>query len=954
MLNILAISISVIPIALRRLWANRGIALCALLAVLVAVALTISVPVYAEAAQVRLLQNELERQEQQTGRSPFALLFRYVAAWNGPVTWERAQLVDSYLQGPGLDFLGLPVEGLGRHARTPDMQLVLPASGADQSAAQQIVSLGFLSGLDGQIAIVDGAAPRPAADLRTPVEALLMKALADRIGVNVGDELRVVTTSGTAVTTPIRVAGLWQPLNPRDPAWFYPPDAFEAVVLVNEMTFAGPVAAQVSPEMSQVLWFARLSAEGLQATTANQLLDRMRAVQARIAGVIPGLRLEQSPAQALEQYQAEASALTLQLFVFSTPLLGLVFYFAALVAAQLIARQRAEIALLKSRGVHDAQIVGLSAVEWLMMSLVAFPLGAGLGLVFALTMGRMRSFLSLDASAPTLAIALRWSHLRFGVGVVALLLLAALIPAQRATRRTLVDEQQEAARMVRPPLWQRLFLDVLLLLVSGYGIFQLRRSGGLQLGTLSGSDPLGNPLLLLLPALLCLALGLLAVRLIRQGFELLARLAMLPSWVAPLVAVRELARQSAVYRGPLLLLILTLSLATFTSSMAATLDTALRRAVSYQVGAVMQLRETGDRTTTPADSETGGQSSGTTPGEEQARFLFVPVDAHLAVPGVTAAARVGTYEAIMQTGGANRVARLIGIDRLAFPQTTALFDPAWADGQSLGALMNQLASSPNNIIVSRDVLNSGVAVGDALPVTLRIYDDQREVVLRIAAAVDYWPGVYPQDGPFLIANLSALFDQMGGEYPYDVWIAHVPEARPDSIVTATRAQGIVVVDALNTAAITRQEETHPRRQGLLGLLSVGFISAALLTLLGFVLSLVITARRRAIELGILQALGLSRRQVALTVAMEQVILVVVGAVMGSAIGFLAAWLVVPMFQVSFGPHPGTPPTQAQVAWDQGRLMYLVVAATLLVTLLVVTMVLRRMRLIQAVKLGDTN
>ena len=73
-----------------------------------------------------------------------------------------------------------------------------------------------------------------------------------------------------------------------------------------------------------------------------------------------------------------------------------------------------------------------------------------------------------------------------------------------------------------------------------------------------------------------------------------------------------------------------------------------------------------------------------------------------------------------------------------------------------------------------------------------------------------------------------------------------------------------VVDARDAAALIAEEQAQPRRQGLFGLLSVGFIAAGVLTLLGFLISALIAARRRAIELGVLRALGMSGFQVAVS------------------------------------------------------------------------------------------
>jgi putative ABC transport system permease protein len=330
------------------------------------------------------------------------------------------------------------------------------------------------------------------------------------------------------------------------------------------------------------------------------------------------------------------------------------------------------------------------------------------------------------------------------------------------------------------------------------------------------------------------------------------------------------------------------------------------------------------------------------------------VSDHLNVPGITAATRVGTYDAVLTLGGVNQQAQLVGIDRIDYPRAVTHFNPAWGGGQSLGALMNLLARDSEGVLVSRDVLSKGLKVGDTLPAVLTLFGDRREVKFKIVAAIDLWPGYYPQDGPIVVANLNYIFDEMSGQYPYDVWIARDPNAKLDSIASGVRGLGIALVDVRDAATLIAEEQSQPKRQGLFGLLSVGFLAAGGLTLLGFLLAALITARRRAIELGVLRALGMSGAQVAVELIVEQVLLVATGVGAGTSIGLLAAQLVVPLFQVGAGPHPGTPVAPPQIAWDQVAIIYVVFGAALLFTLLALAAIMGRMRLFQAVKLGDAN
>ena len=80
--------------------------------------------------------------------------------------------------------------------------------------------------------------------------------------------------------------------------------------------------------------------------------------------------------------------------------------------------------------------------------------------------------------------------------------------------------------------------------------------------------------------------------------------------------------------------------------------------------------------------------------------------------------------------------------------------------------------------------------------------------------------------------------------------------------------------------------------------------------------------------------------------------IVTGTAAGTGIGLLAAQLVVPLLQVGAGPHPGTPVSPPQLAWEQVGIIYGVFGVALLITLLALAGTLERMKLFQAVKLGE--
>lgn len=918
---------AVVPVALRRLRAQGLLYSCALVALTLAVTVAALVPFYAEAASLRLLERELAEAEQRSGRSPFALLIRFLGANSDPQRWARVAPVDDLIRGPGLPFLGLPIDGFARHGRSTPFPLVLAPPGVAPQALGS-ATLGFLDGMEASLLLVDGAMPRPAT-VGGPVEVLVARSFANRAGLNVGDPLTL------RATTPLqfRVAGIWEPLDPDDPAWFYAPEAFENVLLVPEAGFVELAAATLP--VDQMVWFIRMRATGLTPAQAAPLLGRVETLGARVAGGLPGTRIEQGPQTPLASYRQLVQALLVQLGVLAAAPLAMAALFLVLVTGALTRRQQGEVALMKTRGVRSSQILGVDLSVWILLGAVALPAGLVLGALSAQLLGRVRSFLLLAPNAEPLVLSWSATALLFGLAALLVGLLAALLPAWFATRRTLLQEQRQQSRVERAPLWQRAFLDFILLTLGVYGLLTAGGDAG------SGYT---DPLRVLLPLILTIGLALLVLRLLPTLLGLGATLAAYTPSVVALVVLRTLARQPASYRSVVLLLIVTLSIATVSATLARTLDADLASAISYQVGADTQLIETGEQQQ---------EENGEPPAPGEARFLFVPVSARLTVPSVLAAARVGRFEATLQLGGAAQPAQLVGIDRNDFA-VVARWNPAWANGQELNALLNQLATRPQAVLVSRAVAERGVQVGQPLALDVTVLGERRPVRGQVAGVVDLWPGVYPEDGPFVIANLAAVFEQLGDQYPYDVWISRDPNVPLAEMEAGVRRLGVLLVDTRDEAALLAAAAAEPRRQGLFGMLSLGFGAAALLTLIGFVLMALLNARRRAIELGVLAALGLLRWRLVAALALEQGLLVMAGVASGSAIGALVAALTVPLLRVGVGPHPGTPPTPLTQGGETTLLVYAAGAAALLLAVLALAFAASRLPLAQAVRLGDAN
>ncbi|MBK8902935.1 MAG: ABC transporter permease [Anaerolineaceae bacterium] len=959
--------LSLLSLAARRLWHQRLLMACLLAGLVAAVGLLSGIPLYADAVQNRLLQGELT--EAGTYRPPFTFLWRYVGAWNGDITWETYQPINSYLTEQATGIIDLPVDAQIRHVATAKLRLF---PGADVSFNQNEpllwANLGFITNLDEQIELVEGTYPAEAASTAA-IEVIVSRDTADQLGLQVG-EAYTLFGAGDNTRLPLQIVGVWQPRDRTDPFWFYQPDAFAEMLFTSEGQFAQQVAPVLADAVSTAVWYQLYDGGRIRPASVNDFLQNVTIVEARATALLNGTTLDASPVSALQNYGRSNNLLTLTLTIFSIPLIGIILYFISLIANMVVARGASEIAVWRSRGTTRGQVVGVYLLEGLLVGSLGLAGGLWLALQIARLMGRTRTFLDPAILTPSassgvgsgvgageLTPVLSGTAVSYALIGVGLALLALLIPALLAAAHTIVTMRWQQARSLLAPAWQRYFLDVLLLVPPFYGWYQLDRQGTISLLG-GGRDPFANPLLFLVPILFCFSLALVALRLFPLLIGGLAWLAEKLPGTTLLLTLRQLARATAQYTGPLLLLTLTLSLASFTASMAVTFDDHLTDQIYYQTGADLNLAELGEDTEQDSQQQQGALGELTQPttpppgDEDEPRWLFLPVTDHLLVAGVQAAARVGEYTAVSSIGGRQQSGRILGVDRVDFAQV-AFYRADFAGNEALGGLMNRLAVRRDHILVSRDFLaRNSLQVGDPLRLTIGAAGEFAEAEFTIAGPLDLFPTQYPQDGPFLVANLDHLHEALGGTYPYNVWLQTDPAVPSSEIVDGVRQLGFAVITAQDARDRILQEQTRPERQGLFGLLSVGFLAAAVLTVLGFLVYAVVSFRQRTIQLGMLRAIGLSVGQMAAYLVGEQAVLIAAGVGLGTGLGVWASRLFIPFLQVGEGKTAVTPPFIVQIAWEQLGTIYALFAAMFIIAVLVLIALVARMRIFEAVKLGE--
>jgi len=962
---------AIFAVALKRLYAQKGLTLATLLGLVATIALVLSIPLYADAVYHNILRAQLTEgtastEEAATG-SPYTFLFQYIGSVTGPRSWEDIQPLDTFLSEAAAARLELPSEDFVRHFKTESFRLFpqQEASYANAKNALAWVKFGFISDMEHQITLLEGDFPAvatPSPD--STMEVLVNEALALKLGLQVGETYitfnRQETDAGPQTTQiPLRIAGVWQAPNPATGYWFYRPGGVDDLLLVPEESFFNRISPYMENDVNVASWYMVLDGSSIRVDNADALLNRINAVQQQASALVPDTSLDVSPTEALREYRSAANLLTVLLFAFSAPILALILTFIGLVVGLAVERQRNEIAILRSRGATMGQIIGIALLEGLILGLAALAIGLPIAKLIAQLIGQTQSFLNFSGQSD-LQVTITPATLQFGLIAVGLAVVAQVIPTIGAARHTIITYKQGRARSLRPPWWQRAWLDVLLLIPAAYGIFLLRQQGSIVLpggNEFTSDSPFQNPLLFMVPALGIFALTLFFLRLLPLLMSVLAWVTSYLGGIGLLLATRQLARSPGFYAAPMILLVLTLSLSAFTASLAQTLDNHLFDQIYYQYGADISLFDWGE-TTASADSnpfvslESNQDTIETESNIAGPRWLFLPNSEYLKIPGVEAATRVATYEAKTELSGGSQEGRFLGLERADFPEIAYWrwdFSPSY-----LAELMNALALTPDGVLLPRSFINQhALQIGDTINVEVDAFEEQTQIQLKVVGGFDLFPTWYPEDGPLFVGNLDYFFEQVGGQYPHNVWLKAVPEADYNQISDAMRVSEFQVLHPDMPITKIIEEQQNPERQGLFGLLSVGFGAAALLTVLGFFLYAFFSFRQRFIELGVLRAVGLSSGQMTIFLAWELAFLILAGLIIGTFLGSWASQLFIPFLQVGADVTTRVPPFLVEIAWPAIFQIYLLFGLLFIVALIGLVLLLLRMRIFQAIKLGET-
>jgi putative ABC transport system permease protein len=519
-----------------------------------------------------------------------------------------------------------------------------------------------------------------------------------------------------------------------------------------------------------------------------------------------------------------------------------------------VAQRIRELGMLRTLGATRGQILRGMVLEAAIIGALGSVLGVLAGIGFAALLNAVFKSFGIDLPNTGTVIAARTIVLSIVVGMV-VTLAAALSPALRATRVSPMAALLEAA-LPESRTHGRLFTGfAVLLMVGGIGLTCLGLFGVAESGAAAGLVGGGAVATLF-------GVSLFSPRLVRP-------LASVAGW--PLEKLRgitgRLARENAV-RKPgrtavtAAALMIGLGVVVFVTVFAAGISASINDAIDRNFQGDVVLQNTDGFSPISGDAAREAAQVDGVRTVSSLSFSGAEFDGKdIRVSGVNPSTVSDVLSLEWEEGSPDTLSGLTG--------DAAVVDDAWASGND-------------------------VDVGDQISVLTPL---ERELTLTVDGTI--------KDNADLLGNVVVSEDTLrrdfGTRQPSMTLIrldqganANAVQARIEQRVD----QRFPTVDTLNQQELKDNQEEQI--QQLVGFFYVLLALAIVISLLGIVTTLALSIHERTRELGMLRAVGMSRRQVRTMVRYESVITALIGAILGTILGVIfASLLAVPLADEGF-------------------------------------------------------
>lgn len=946
----------------KKMLRNKWLVLCLLLGILLAIAMISSIPMYSSGILQRMLIKDLENYQTDSGVYPG----RYQIKNNLFYHSKPESRVDLFLminEKITQEFvLEIPLPTLSEvtllsinyikaYKSTGDTDLSYP-----ENKDGRFITMNAISDLSEKVRIIDGALPSN--EMKGNImEVMVTEGALKTMDLVVGEVYSIYDFVKEVFFTNIRITGVFTSKDPTDTFWFQGLSRYNEAVFVNYELFYKEIIDKKATLLTSTQFSYAFDYHMIDLNDVNNIIEAYDS-QVEWISQYRGLHFSMPSIEILEKYNERKKELRITLWVLQIPILLMLAFYMYIVSKLIIDYEKNEIKVMQSRGAKRLWIFSGYLLESTLLCIVTYVPGVLLGMFLCRLLGAADGFLvfvqrtALDIKIDTVA-------LLYSLVIVVISITATVIPAYKASKTNIVEYKQKKSRFFKQVLWKKLFLDIILLAISIYGLYTYQlRQDTLEVTGVKSTEIAIDPILFLSSTFFILGLGLFCLRFFPYAIKFIYHIGK-KIWPSSLyISFTHVGRSEGKEQFLMVFLILAVSIGIFNANTARSINSNIEDKVNYMNGADITLTALWANNKPPENSFDPASMSSTSSFESNEPIIYIEPDFELYedLEGIESVTKVLRKDntTVRMLGGSVRKVSLMGIIPEEFGKTAwfrdGLFPSHWNN------YLNILSSEPTAIFLSSSFREDfGLKEGDIVTI---LPENQGYLEGIIYAFVDYWPTFNPEKqilgsvrSYLIVMNLPYIHSQLSME-PYEVWMKKKSGITSEQIYDELHENNINVIKLDDAGQKILIAKNDPMLQGANGALTLGFMVAMGICLLGFLIYWILSIKKRILQFGIFRAMGMSKSGIIVMLIFEQFLISGTALLLGVIIGGISSELFVPLLQITQSAAEQVPPFKVAAKASDYVKVYLFAGGMLTLGFIVLGIIASKIKIHQVLKLGE--
>ena len=531
-------SLNSVYLVFRRSLSDFRLILAILSGMIVATTLISSAPIYMDSMDQQGIRKKIDKVVQNRSENYLALdMFIPSIA----LSEENISNTDLLIKETINSYWGEATLSLNRYIKTNEFSFykTLKKTSRDPKVDLDSLLVGYFQSfqtMDRQITYTSGLPPSSDFQFHPDgplLEVSISTGLAEVFSIEQGDVFVGVPFPDSRVKLGLRVSGVFEANDHKDPIWGDEIEKFLMPVIptddesensykrsieqeyylaffISEKIMMNSVPLAYPDSMAEVNWNQQIDHLVLRDWTKDEIMDSLDGLDGFLTKQLNGFQLRSGILIMLKEYKTQSLFSSVPILLLLIVTGSALFYFVFMISSYLVPAREADISLIKTRGASKWIVLSQYGMEGCALSSCAIIFSPVLAFFLVYLVGLLPHFQGATGGNP-LPVTFSLAPFAFSFGFGVLCLIAFLIPPISRTSRGIIGRRRKVGRPESITFIQKYYLDVAFLVICGLLLYEIKSRGQISSGGL-GDDSGINEALFFTPVLLFFSVSILSFR----------------------------------------------------------------------------------------------------------------------------------------------------------------------------------------------------------------------------------------------------------------------------------------------------------------------------------------------------------------------------------------------------------------------------------------------------------